>query len=128
MNPSVSFQESIVSLLAERKELRALFSDLTRFHLMANGEQVQETEQRISDLVTGPLPLSKYDSVTPHVLTEAVENLTSYLASSVSYESPASIWNPRTLNTRTRGNLGSSTARATHCPLRVRSTKHFQPC
>jgi hypothetical protein len=95
MNPTDNFQETLASLLAERKELRSLCNDLSRFRLMGNREQVQETEGLISDLVTGPLTLTKYETVAPHFLAEAVQNLLSYLGSGVYYDDPASIWNYR---------------------------------
>jgi replicative DNA helicase len=77
MPSSVPFQDALVSLLAERKLLRQLCSDLTRFQLMAMREQAQETEQRISDLVQEPLHLSQRESVTPWQLVSAVESLLS---------------------------------------------------
>ncbi len=95
MNPSVPFKETLATLLAERKLLRQLSNDLTRFHLMAVREQVKETEQRISDLVVGPLHLSKYESIAPWILAEAVQSLLSYLGSIIYYDEPASIWNRR---------------------------------
>ncbi len=95
MNLSVPFKETLTTLLAERKLLRQLSADLNRFHLMANREQVKETEQRISDLVTGPLTLTKYESIAPWILVEAVQSLLSYSGSIIYYDEPASIWNGR---------------------------------
>jgi hypothetical protein len=91
----MNLKESLAILLAERKLLRQLSNDFTRFHLMANREQVKETEQRISDLVTGPLTLTKYETVAPWILAEAVQSLLSYLGSIIYYDEPASIWNGR---------------------------------
>jgi hypothetical protein len=93
MNLSMPLQGALLHLLAERKLLRQLSNDLTRFHLMENREQVQQTEQRISDLVTGPLHLSKYESITPWILAEAVQSLLSYLGSRVYCDEPATVWN-----------------------------------
>jgi hypothetical protein len=62
---------------------------------MANREQVKETEQRIADLVTGSLTLTKYESIAPWILAEAVQSLLSYLGSIIYYDEPASIWNGR---------------------------------
>jgi hypothetical protein len=95
MNPSVSFQDALANLLAERKLLRQLSADLNRFNLMAVREQVKETEQRISDLVTGSLTLTKYESITPWILAQAVQSLLSYLGGIGYYDDPSSIWNHR---------------------------------
>jgi hypothetical protein len=91
----MNLKENLANLLAERKELRSLCNDLNRFHLMAVREQVKETEQRISDLVVGSLTLTKYESIAPWILAEAVQSLLSYLGSIIYYDEPASIWNGR---------------------------------
>jgi hypothetical protein len=62
---------------------------------MANLEQVKDTEQRIADLVTAPLTLTKYESIAPWILAQAVQSLLSYLGSIIYYDEPASIWNGR---------------------------------
>jgi hypothetical protein len=95
MPSSIPFQETLAKLLADRKLLRQLSNDFTRFHLMANLEQVKETEQRISDLVTAPLTLTKYESIAPWILAEAVQSLLSYLGGIGYYDDPGSIWNRR---------------------------------
>jgi hypothetical protein len=93
----MNLKETLANLLAERKELRQLSADLNRFHLMANREQVKETEQRISDLVTGLLTLTKYESITPWILAEAVQSLLSYLGAIVYYDEPAKHYSRATM-------------------------------
>jgi hypothetical protein len=92
MNPPVPFQDALVSLLAERKLLRQLSRNLTVCLLLADRQKAAQTEQRISDLVQGPLHLSKRESNSEHFLAEAVQNLFSTLNDFRYYDEPSRVW------------------------------------
>ena len=61
-----NFQDRLAVLLAELKELRQLFSNLTRFRVISNLQEAENAEQRISDLIQDPLQLSKRERMSAH--------------------------------------------------------------
>ena len=70
-----TFKDSVLILLAERKELRLLCEDLQRINPTYNRERIAVVEARISELVLGPLGLERGDCPADPHLAQACQRL-----------------------------------------------------
>jgi hypothetical protein len=91
-----NFQDRLAVLLAELKELRQLFSNLTRFRVISNLQEAENAEQRISDLIQDPLQLSKRERMSAHWLAPATHELLYALSDERYIDEPLYYWDRHT--------------------------------
>jgi hypothetical protein len=88
----MNLKDDLARLLAERKLLRQLLQDLTRYLVLDERERTKQPEQKIAELVQEPLKLSRRDSVAVTFLAQGAHNIILAFTNLNLLESPTHYW------------------------------------